>query len=105
MKFKSRSIAQTAFSLVLVSLLAAGCASSRAPESAAPAKRTVQDISKQWKQGNDLVTEGQAKRAEAQELIDEAERIMKEGDTLVTRGESLKTESEEAFRATSLKAK
>ena len=104
MKITSQQTARTALSLVLVSLLAAGCASSKAPE-VDPSKRSVQDISLQWKQGNDLVTEGQAKRAEAQELIDEAERIMKEGDTLVSRGESLKNESEQAFRATSLKAK
>lgn len=90
--------------LAMVGLLAVGCASSKAPESAATSKRTVEDISRQWKQGDDLVKEGQAKQAEAQQMIDEAGRIMRDADELVSRGETLKSESEAAFRATSLKA-
>lgn len=78
---------------------ATGCAST-AP---APEKKvmTVEQISKQYKQGNKLVLKGEQVREKAQKKIDAAKQEMKEGDALVSRGKTLMAESEQAFRDTS----
>ncbi len=78
---------------------ATGCAST-AP---APQKKmmSVEEISKQYKQGNQLVVKGEKVRETAQKKIDAAKQEMKEGDALVSRGKTLMAESEQAFRDTS----
>jgi FlaG/FlaF family flagellin (archaellin) len=84
---------------VAATLGATGCAST-AP---APANKamSVQQISEQYKQGNELVKKGEKVRLTAQQKIDAAKQDMKEGDALVSRGKTLMAESEQAFRDTS----
>ena len=69
--------------VAVVAALSAGCAST-SPDEARMKQHAanVEDISKQWKKGNDLVAEG---------------------DSLISRGKTLMSESENAFRDTSKK--
>lgn len=88
--------------LIVATLFAAGCASTSAPSSNAKTKTmTVEQISQQWKQGNDLVGKGEEAKRKAQAKIDAANLELKEGDSMVSRGKTLMLESEQAFRDTS----
>jgi len=90
--------------LVTTTFLAAGCAGTTQKPDAAQAKTmTVEQISQQWKQGNDLVAKGDEAKKKAQAKIDAANVEMKEGDAMVSRGRTLMLESEQAFRDTSRK--
>ena len=79
--------------------LSAGCAST-SPDQAKAKQHTasVEDISRQWKQGNDLVTSGEKVKAKGSQLVNEGQKQMAEGDSLISRGRTLMSESENAFR-------
>jgi hypothetical protein len=64
---------------------------------------TVEQISQQWQQGNDLVAKGEAAKRKAQAKIEAANLEVKEGDSMVSRGKTLMLESEQAFRDASRK--
>ncbi|MFM9888089.1 MAG: hypothetical protein ACKVQT_34120 [Burkholderiales bacterium] len=92
--------------LTSAALFATGCANTSAPPDAGKTKvMSVEQISKQWKQGSDLVTEGEDAKRKAQDKIDAANVQLKEGDSMVTRGKTLMLESEQAFRDTSRNTK
>lgn len=92
--------------LTTAALFATGCASTSAPSDAGNTKAmSVEQISKQWKQGNDLVAKGEDVKRKAQDTIEAAGVQLKEGDSLVTRGKTLMIESEQAFRDTSRNTK
>ncbi|MBA3478087.1 MAG: hypothetical protein H0T52_06775, partial [Lautropia sp.] len=59
---------------------------------------SVEDISRQWKQGNDLVTSGEKVKAKGSQLVTDGQKQMAEGDSLISRGKTLMSESENAFR-------
>jgi hypothetical protein len=85
-------------------LFAGGCTSTSTPTNAAkPSTMSVEQISQQWKQGNDLVAKGEDVKRKAQAKIDAANAELKEGDSMVTRGKTLMNESEQAFRDASRK--
>lgn len=84
--------------LVLLStLIGAGCAST-APVEPSTSGRTISDITVQYKQGNDMVAEGERVKQEADAQIAAASARKAEGQSLVTRGQTLMAESEQAFR-------
>ena len=88
--------------LTTAALFAAGCANTSAPPDAAKTKAmSVEQISKQWKQGDALVAEGEKVKRKAQDKIEAAKVQLKEGDSLINRGKTLMNESEQAFRDTS----
>lgn len=92
----------TIAALTAVSMLAAGCATTSTSSNAAKTKTmTVEQISQQWKQGNDLVAKGEDAKRKAQVKIDAANQEMKEADSMMSRGKTLMQESEQAFRDTS----
>lgn len=64
---------------------------------------SVEEISRQYKQGSDLVAKGQEVQRTADEKIAAAELEKKEGDAMVSRGKTLMAESEQAFRDVSKK--
>jgi hypothetical protein len=99
MHLTSRS---TVIGLATATLLAAGCTTTQAPPDAGKAKAaSVEQISKQWKQGNELATKGEDVKRKAQAKIDAANVEMREGDSMIARGKTLMLESEQAFRDTS----
>ena len=88
----------------VVAALSAGCAST--PPAGDQLKQhaaSIEDISKQWKQGNDLVVEGEKVKAKGNELVVAGQQQVAEGDSLISRGKTLMSESENAFRDTSKK--
>ena len=92
--------------LTSAALFVIGCATTTTPSDAGkPKAMSVEQISKQWKQGNDLVTEGEDVKRKAQEKIDAANVELKEGDSRIARGKTLMNESEQAFRDTSRNTK
>jgi hypothetical protein len=92
--------------LTSAALFVTGCATTTTPSDAGkPKAMSVEQISKQWKQGNDLVTEGEDVKRKAQEKIDAANVELKEGDSRIARGKTLMNESEQAFRDTSRNTK
>ncbi|MGC1442621.1 MAG: hypothetical protein WA888_18620 [Burkholderiaceae bacterium] len=95
------TIATVTFAAVLIA--AGGCASTAPAPSGQAKAMSVEEISRQYKQGSDLVAQGEAARREAQDKIKAAELEMKDGDALVSRGKTLMAESEQAFRDTSRK--
>ncbi len=88
----------------VVAALSAGCAST-SPDEARMKQHAanVEDISKQWKKGNDLVVEGEKVKAKGNNLVSEGQKQVAEGDTLISRGKTLMAESENAFRDNSKK--
>jgi len=83
--------------VVIISFGLAGCAS--APkDDASQQGRTIQDISKQYKQGTDLVAGGEKVKQEADVQIEAATAKKLEGDSMIERGQTLMPESEQAFR-------
>ncbi len=96
----------TLMALTSAAFFVTGCASTSAPPDAAKTKAmSVEQISKQWKQGSDLVSEGEDVKRKAQEKIEAANVQLKEGDAMVSRGKTLMNESEQAFRDTSRNTK
>ncbi len=96
----------TLMALTTAALFATGCASTSAPSDAGNTKTmSVEQISKQWKQGSDLVAKGEDVKRKAQDTIEAANVQLKEGDSLVARGKTLMLESEQAFRDTSRNTK
>ncbi|MFN0301984.1 MAG: hypothetical protein ACKVQU_16710 [Burkholderiales bacterium] len=96
----------TVMMLISAALFTTGCASTSAPSDAGKTKAmSVEQISKQWKQGSDLVSEGEEVKRKAQEKIDAANVDLKEGDSRIARGKTLMNESEQAFRDTSRNTK
>jgi outer membrane murein-binding lipoprotein Lpp len=88
----------------VVAALSAGCASTSPDEARAKQHAaSVEDISKQWKQGNDLVAQGEKVKAAGNELVEAGQKQVAEGESLVSRGKTLMSESENAFRDTSKK--
>ena len=86
----------------VVAALSAGCASTNPDEARMKQHAaSVEDISKQWKQGNDLVVEGEKVKAKGNELVVAGQQQVAEGDSLISRGKTLMSESENAFRDTS----
>ena len=91
--------------VTVVAALSAGCAStSPTADKMKQQAVTVEDISKQWKQGNDLVVSGEKVKGKGNELVAEGQKQIAEGDNLISRGKTLMSESENAFRDTSKKA-
>ncbi len=80
-------------------LLTAGCATT--PAEAPRKTMSVEEISRQWKQGNDLVLKGEEQKRRAQSKLEAANQETKEADSLMARGKGLMLESEQAFRDTS----
>lgn len=91
--------------VTLAAALSTGCASS-SPEQAKVKQlaTSVEDISRQWKQGNDLVVSGEKVKSKGGELVTEGQKQIGEGEHLISRGKTLMAESENAFRDTSMKA-
>ncbi|MEZ5740318.1 MAG: hypothetical protein R3E68_13265 [Burkholderiaceae bacterium] len=83
--------------LAIIVSLSAGCASS-GNRQAADAGRSIEEISKQYRQGSDLVASGEKVKQDADRQIEAATAKRAEGQSMVQRGESLMAESEEAFR-------
>ena len=84
-------------SAMIISFSLAGCAS--APKGdVSPQGRTIQDISKQYKQGTDLVADGKKVKKEADVQIEAATAKKREGDSMIERGQTLMAESEQAFK-------
>jgi hypothetical protein len=90
--------------VTLVAALSAGCASTKSDVDLMkqPAV-SVEDISKQWKQGNDLVVSGEKIKGKGNELVAEGQKQVSEGENQISRGRTLMSESENAFRDTSKK--
>ena len=84
--------------LSLVALLASGCASTKAEDPAKARAASMQDISKQWKQGSELVTAGEKTKAKGEEVVATGQRQIVEGENQISRGRTLMAESESAFR-------
>lgn len=97
-------IRSSIFILTTAALLATGCASTSAPDAAKGQGRSVEDISRQWKQGDDLTKAGEARKAEGQRTIEAGKAKVAEGDDMIGRGQALKDESEKAFRDASKRA-
>ena len=90
--------------LAAATLFASGCATTPPPtETAKPKTMSVEQISQQWKQGNDLVVKGEDARRKAQAKAEAANLELKEGDSMIARGKTLMLESEQSFRDTSRK--
>lgn len=88
----------------VVAALSAGCASTSPDESRMKQHAaSVEDISKQWKQGNDLVVAGEKVKGKGSELVAEGQKQVAEGENMISRGKTLMSESENAFRDTSKK--
>ncbi len=96
----------TLMALTSATLFVTGCASTSAPPDAAKTKAmSVEQISKHWKQGSDLVSEGEDVKRKAQDKIDAAGVELQAGDSKIARGKTLMNESEQAFRDTSRNTK
>jgi outer membrane murein-binding lipoprotein Lpp len=91
--------------VTVTAALSTGCAST-SPEQAKVKQlaTSVEDISRQWKQGNDLVVSGEKVKGKGSELVAEGQKQIAEGENLISRGKTLMAESENAFRDTSKKA-
>lgn len=88
--------------VTVIAALSAGCASTTpAGDKMKQHAASVEDISKQWKQGNDLVTQGEQVKEKGSQKMSEAQKQVTEGDNLISRGKTLMAESENAFRDTS----
>lgn len=88
--------------VTVIAALSAGCASTTpAGDKMKQHAASVEDISKQWKQGNDLVTQGEQVKEKGSQKMTEAQKQVTEGDNLISRGKTLMAESENAFRDTS----
>ncbi len=91
--------------VTVVAALSAGCASTApAGDQMKQHAASIDDISKQWKNGNDLVAQGEKVKGQGSELVSEGQKRMSEGDNLISRGKTLMAESETAFRDTSKNA-
>lgn len=84
--------------VVAVALMLGACASKPVSGDAAPKAMSVEEISRQYKQGSKLVDKGHAVQKKADEKIKAAELERQEGDAMVSRGKTLMAESEQAFR-------
>ena len=88
----------------VIAALSSGCASTKPDETRMKQHAaSVEDISKQWKKGNDLVVEGEKVKAKGTEIVAEGQRQVSEGENLISRGKTLMSESENAVRDTSKK--
>lgn len=88
--------------VTVIAALSAGCASTTpAGDKMKQHAASVEDISKQWKQGNDLVIKGEQVKEKGSQKMTEAQKQVTEGDNLISRGKTLMAESENAFRDTS----
>jgi outer membrane lipoprotein-sorting protein len=88
--------------VTVVAALSAGCASTTpAGDKMKQHAASVEDISKQWKQGNDLVVKGEKVKGEGSQQVAEGQKRIADGDNLISRGKTLMAESENAFRDTS----
>lgn len=91
--------------VTVVAALSAGCASTTpAGDQMKQQAASIEDISKQWKKGNDLVAQGEKVKGQGSEQVAAGQKQMTEGDNLVSRGKTLMAESETAFRDTSKSA-
>ena len=89
----------------VVAALSAGCASTTpAGDQMKQHAASIEDISKQWKKGNDLVAQGEKVKDEGSQQVAEGQKRITEGDNLISRGKTLMAESETAFRDTSKSA-
>ncbi len=91
--------------VAVAAVLSTGCAST-APDGDKMKQHaaSIEDISKQWKKGNDLVAQGEKVKQAGSEQVEKGQQQMAEGDNLISRGKTLMAESENAFRDTSKKA-
>ena len=91
--------------VAVVAALSAGCASTTpAGDQMKQHAASIEDISKQWKKGNDLVAQGEKVKDLGSQQVAEGQKQISEGDNLVSRGKTLMAESEAAFRDTSKNA-
>lgn len=91
--------------VTVLAALSAGCASTTpGGDKMKQQAASVEEISKQWKQGNDLVTAGEKVKGKGSQQVAEGQKQIAEGDNLVSRGKTLMAESENAFRDTSKNA-
>jgi outer membrane lipoprotein-sorting protein len=88
--------------VTVVAALSAGCASTTPTgDKMKQHAASIEDISKQWKQGNDLVVAGEKVKVKGDQQVTEGQKQIAEGDSLISRGKTLMAESENAFRDTS----
>jgi len=85
----------------VVVALTAGCAGTNTGDRMKSHAASIEDISRQWKQGNDLVAAGEKTKAKGSSLVAEGQKQMTEGESQITRGKTLMAESENAFRDSS----
>ena len=91
--------------VAVAAVLSTGCAStSPAGDKMKQQAASIEDISKQWKKGNDLVSQGEKVKQAGSEQVEKGQQQIAEGDNLISRGKTLMAESENAFRDTSRKA-
>lgn len=91
--------------VTVVAALSAGCASTTpSGDKMKQHAASIEDISKQWKQGNDLVASGEKVKIKGDQLVTEGQKQIAEGNSLISRGKTLMAESENAFRDTSKQA-
>lgn len=90
--------------VAIVATLSAGCAATNSGDKMKTHAASVEDISKQWKQGNELVSAGEKTKSKGSELVAEGQKQVEEGESTINRGRTLMAESETAFREASRKS-
>ena len=91
--------------VAVAAVLSTGCASTASNgDKMKQHAASIEDISKQWKKGNDLVAQGEKVKQSGSEQVAKGQQQIAEGDNLISRGRTLMAESENAFRDTSKKA-
>lgn len=91
--------------VAVAAVLSTGCASTApAGDRMKQQAASIEDISKQWKKGNDLVAQGEKVKQQGGEQVAKGQQQIAEGENLISRGKTLMAESETAFRDTSKKA-
>jgi outer membrane murein-binding lipoprotein Lpp len=91
--------------VAVAAVLSTGCAST-APtgDKMKQHAASIEDISKQWKKGNDLVAQGEKVKQKGSDQVSQGQQQIAEGENLISRGKTLMAESETAFRDTSKKS-
>ncbi|MGE3925218.1 MAG: hypothetical protein AB7G13_19980 [Lautropia sp.] len=102
LSFHRAASARPALAVAALALaFAAGCASPNTGDQMKSHAASVEDISKQWKKGNDLVVAGEKTKSKGSELVAEGQKQIEAGESQIARGKTLMAESESAFRDTS----
>jgi hypothetical protein len=92
-------------SLIIASILVAGCASVPTTGDKMLAKGvTAQELANKWNEGNKLFIEGEKLKIEGQKQVKEGQKIVKEGedkieeaDVMISEGRRMMEKSEKAY--------